>query len=190
MRQLRDGFRLRHVQDPTTDLALRNFSTGSDRHAQAVNELIGRQVTGEARHKARVVVMEQDDPLGETLGVAAWRTERLPGTNPSLPDVYIHALGRSEQFCAHLLPDGRSVGHALLAETLIDIARISGRASMPLVWAYVARTNHKGHRLYDSFDFHHRRLRGGKRFTYLPRWVFPVRGDAIRFLPAHPLARC
>jgi ribosomal protein S18 acetylase RimI-like enzyme len=191
MHQLDDGFRLRCVQDPKTDEALRDFSSGTGRHARAVNDLIRRQITGEARHKARILVMESDSPLGDTMGVSAWRTEDLPGTNPmGRSDIYIHALGRSAPFRAHLLPDGRSVGRALLAETLIDIVRVNSENPMPLIWAYVARTNHKGHKLYDAFGFQHRRLRGGKRFAHLPLWVLPVRGDAIRLRPARPLSQC
>lgn len=179
MQELDGWFRPRPIADPRSDPALAAFSSGRGKHARAVDELIRRQATGEADQDAHVVVVERDTPRGETLGVAAWRKEDLPGREPvagERTDIYIHALGRSVEYCDHRLRGGPTVGQAVMLEALHDIARLEGENPMPLVWGFVARTNKKGQRLYEHFNFRRRLLERGL-LRLLP--FLPGQGDLI-----------
>ncbi len=189
MRELDGWYRPRDIADPRSDPALSKFSSGRGRHARQVNKLIRRQATGDAERDARVLLIERDTPGQETLGVAAWRKEDLPGRRAvtgERTDIYIHALGRSSQYSAHSLRDGTTVGQTLMLEALRDIARVEGENPTPLVWGFVARTNQKGRRLYEHFSFKQRVLQRSLLGRGLPFW--PGQGDLIYFADAERLA--
>jgi ribosomal protein S18 acetylase RimI-like enzyme len=189
MQLLDGGARLHLVENPASDAALAEFSCGKGKHARTVNNLIRSQIEGTAEQKANVLLLARDTAQGETLGVSAWRVDPPPWRTPGPAerhDIYIHALGRSDQFARHRLSDGNlTVGQTLMRETLKHVAAAYGGAKMPLVWGLVQRSNRPGVRLYDHFDFRARAVRRGP-LARIPFW--PGLGDLIYHAAPRPLA--
>jgi ribosomal protein S18 acetylase RimI-like enzyme len=178
--------------DPVGDQGLNGFSCGTRRNDREVNELVEHIWLGECPYKTSVLIMEdvQSDNT-QTVGVCAWRPRHPDGDDreefrPGMPQ-YVHAIGVSERYRGCITTGGVGVGHLLLEQAMKQISH--DHPDAPFVWAYVAKSNRRSHDLFDQHNFKAQAPKWEKRFTSVPRWVFPKRpeADVVRLRESYAL---
>jgi hypothetical protein len=149
------NYRLRVLGEAKKDVALRRFSSGWRLHARQVNKLVRKQYRGTAKDHPTFLVMEDmSRSPPRTMGVCAWRLRPL-GDAPSPGDDndhYLHVIGVSRRYRGHVLDNYVTVGTVLLGAALEQVETECG-GIMPLVWAFIAPSNFRSHRLFNHHDF-------------------------------------
>lgn len=174
MPEFRGRYRFRRVDKPKGDAAL-DFSCGTDRYADEVNKLLRNQFIGKAvYHPVHWILEDITARNPKPIGACAWRLWASPVAPQRKPldEVYVHLIGLAKDYRKRWLPapDGRSLGHLLLAESLKQIKIDWSPQPMPVVWASVSPQNSKSANMFGAYGF--------TRYFPVPGW-----GEAVLWRP-------
>lgn len=151
-------YRFRRVEKPKGDPALKGFTCGEDDFG--IDDLVCNQYTPGVRCQRYPAIWIMEDISRRpyrTMGVSAWVLWASPVALVSKPldEAYVHMIGISEPYRKRWLPppDGRRLGHVLLAESLQQIKEDWSPSPIPAVWASVAPANTKSAEMFRAYRF-------------------------------------